>query len=94
MNCDETSIIKINPDACTTILDGELVVMNAQDNVYYRINGTGKMIWELLALEPCSVQVIVDFIAQLYSIPKEQIHNDVDMFMNDMINMRFLFADN
>lgn len=36
-----------NPDVHWTVLDGEAVLLNLQNGVYYTLNRVGKTIWEL-----------------------------------------------
>ena len=84
-------IIQKNPNVCATFVDGELVVMSAQDNIYYKINASGIKIWELMEANVCSVQHIVAFIANYYQVPQERVQPDVEMFIDVMLKKNIVY---
>lgn len=78
----------------TTFIDGELVVMGNQDNIYYRVNASGIPIWNLLETGIYSVAQIVDFIADYYGVPPTQILADIESFILLMLEKNlFQYAD-
>ncbi|CEG55756.1 PqqD family protein [Legionella fallonii] len=86
--------IQKHPLVCATVIDNELVVMSSQDNVYYRINASGIQIWSFLESQICSVQTVVEFIADYYGLEHSQVFSDVQLFVLLMLEKGFLqYAD-
>ena len=78
-------IIRKNPDVCVTTLDGELVVMNTQSSIYYRINLTGSRIWDIVNSQGCRVHEILEGIAEYYHLPAKKIRADDELFISLML---------
>ena len=85
MNITTNRIIRKNPAVCVTTLDGELVVMNNETQVYYRINTSGSRIWDIVSSHNCTLQQIVHFMAEHYHLPAENLSADVTLFINLML---------
>lgn len=85
MNPSVTKSIQKNPNICATILDGELIVMSNQDNIYYKINACGIKIWQFLDTQACSLQAIVAFVADYYQMPQDIVQTDVTAFVDTML---------
>lgn len=85
MNLSLTKNIQKNHDACATMLDGELIVMSNQDNIYYKINASGIKIWQFMETQTCSLQAIVEFVADIYQVPQDVVHADVVNFVGRML---------
>lgn len=64
-------------------LDGEIVVLDLGGSAYFRVNGSGALLWRKLAdgeNRPDLEQVLVD----TYGLPSEQAASDVDTFLADV----------
>jgi hypothetical protein len=86
--------IQKHPQASATFIDGELVVMGNQDNIYYRVNASGIPIWNLLETKTYPLAQIVDFIADYYSVVPTQIVDDIEAFILLMIEKKlFQYVD-
>ena len=82
------------PHVSATFIDGELVVMGKQDNIYYRVNASGIPIWNLLETGIYSVVQVVDFVADYYGVPPTQILADMESFILLMLEKNFFhYAD-
>lgn len=77
--------IQKHPDVCATFLENELVVMGVRDKIYYKINASGIHIWNFLAAKTCSVQAVIEFIANHYKVEPNKIAADVESFVLKMI---------
>jgi hypothetical protein len=82
--------IQKHPQVCATFLDGELVVMGNHDKIYYRINASGIHIWNFLESRQCSVQTIVEFIADYYGLEQSQVLLDVELFILSMLEKKIV----
>ena len=73
--------IQRHPQVCSTVAGDELVVMGNRDKIYYRINPTGIRIWNFMGSKICSVDRVVEYIANYYELEKNQILPDVISFV-------------
>lgn len=71
------------PDQVSTLLQGEVVILNVKSGKYYNLNPVGSRIWELIE-QPASILSIVDAIAGEYDVERERCAADVDNMLRAM----------
>ncbi len=70
-------------------IDGEVVMMNIETGLYVSLNNTGKSIWNILD-EPTSIENIIEYLINKYTITKEQCITDVIPFIEEMLKQEIL----
>jgi hypothetical protein len=75
----------------TTTQDGA-VLLDIEQGVCFSINAVGAKIWEMLK-QSQSLNQIVDDLAAEFSVPKEQIRNDVIEFVAELNRQHVLLID-
>jgi len=70
------------------LIGGETLVVPVRGGVgdlasIFSFNEVGTMIWEALAT-PTSLEELVDLLEQAYPVSREQLRQDVDLFLSDV----------
>lgn len=87
----DTIIIR-SPDALTTKVDGELVMMDVDSGRYFNLDSIGTVIWERLAA-PIRFEDLCRDIHLRYSAPLETIGVDVSALLSQMLDHKLVRID-
>ncbi len=80
----DSSIVQVNDNHIAgDLLDGEIVIMNKQDNIYYGLNDVGGRIWQLIK-EPRPVSNLIDTLMEEYEVDRPTCTSEVMALLNDM----------
>lgn len=82
---EQTNILYRNPDLLMNTVNGETVMMSIERGNYYGMNSTGNLIWNFLESEK-SVNEIVDFLKNKFSLNEDILQNDVYPFIKQLID--------
>jgi hypothetical protein len=81
---------RVNKDEITAkVLDGEAIVINLTDGVYYSLEGTGALAWAM-AVTGSSAKEIAAELAGRYHAPLESVRADVDHLLEQLMAERLL----
>ena len=75
--------VEINSDVKSTADKDGFVLLDVRKGVYYSLNGTGGTIWAKL-LEGLAPPSIIDFLAENFGKPHEQIRGDLQRFLQSL----------
>ena len=64
-------------------LDGEVVILNLKDGVYYGLNAVGARIWNLLQ-EPRTMHEVRDILAQEYEVETDRCEHDLLALLQEL----------
>ena len=73
----DQSRITLSPDQVSAELDGEAVVLNLRDGVYFGLNAVGTRVWTLLKEAPRSVEELRRAILDEYAVDFEECDRDL-----------------
>ena len=73
-----------NQEVAAKVIDGEAILINLSNGMYYSMDGVGSWIWELVE-GGYSTRQIVDAVETRYDIPKEQAEADVGDLLAELI---------
>lgn len=73
------------------VLDGEAIIINLSNGVYYSMDKVGGVLWEMIA-EGRSVEEMVAAIIGRYQVPPEQAHVDVERLAAELIQENLVFV--
>jgi len=73
----DQSRITLSPDQVSAELDGEAVVLNLRDGVYFGLNAVGTRVWALLKEAPRSVEELRRAILDEYAVGLEDFDRDL-----------------
>lgn len=88
----KTSTVVAADGVTSTEIEGEHVLLDLDEGVYYGLNSVGGAIWEELQ-EPTSVESIVHAITDTYDVGREECQEDVlallaDLQENGLVDVR------
>ncbi len=70
------SVVKVAGQQVSADLDGEAVILNLQNGLYYSLDPVGAYIWELLK-EPVTVKKILDSMLEEYDVEPDRVERDL-----------------
>ncbi|HKY49570.1 MAG TPA: PqqD family protein [Acidimicrobiia bacterium] len=70
-------------------VDADIVVLDLRTSIYFRINGSGAVLWEQLATEATNTDLENSLVAR-YGISAEKATSDVIAFLADARDRGFL----
>lgn len=68
----------------TSDFEGESVILDLKDGVYYELNEVAARVWELIQ-EPASVQNVLDTLVAEYDVTLGECEADVVTLLEDMV---------
>lgn len=63
--------------------DGEVVILNLKDGVYYGLNVVGGRIWELIQ-QPMTVRELQSVLIEEFDVDEQQCYRDVVRLLGDL----------
>jgi len=83
MEFAESSVVKAVDHQTATEVDGENVILDLEEGVYYGLNPVGARIWEQIQ-EPARIGEVATAIAEEYDVSYEQCFDDVVSLLRDL----------
>jgi len=80
---DESSVVVAADHQTSAEVDGESVILDLEEGVYYGLNPVGARIWSEIQ-EPTSVEEITAAITAEYDVDAEQCREDVLSLLRDL----------
>ena len=65
------------------VLDDEIVVLDLDGSMYFRVNGSGRVLWDLLQ-EPRTHDELTEALVAAYGIAAEQAAEDAARFIGEL----------
>lgn len=78
---EKTMVVATGEQVSGDLPDGEVVILNLKDSVYYGLNEVGGRIWELIQ-KPTAVGDIVDSLLNDYDVDRERCSQEVMDLVN------------
>ena len=73
---EKTVVVATGEQVSGDLPDGEVVILNLKDSVYYGLNEVGGRIWEMIQ-EPTPVGEVVDALLNEYAVDRERCTQEV-----------------
>lgn len=67
----------------------EIMILDANQDRYLGLNGTGAIVWEILA-DGKSLDAAIDEIASQYEIPRETAASDVTKLVHELLELNLI----
>lgn len=74
---------QVHPEAFTTEVDGQVVILEYESGTYFTLNEVGSRIWQLLA-QGNTVQVIQEQLLQEYEVSEDRLRQDLLNIVNQL----------
>lgn len=86
------SVVRPNTDeVASEVMDGEAVLINLSNGMYYSIDGIGGMIWERIE-QGCLLQAVCEEISARCGVEQAAVEADVSRFVNELLAERLVTA--
>jgi len=79
----KTTIVEANAHQTSAEVDGEVVILDLDEGIYYGINQVGARIWEIIQ-DPTPIEEIVETITDEYDVPRDECSQDVMSLLQDL----------
>ncbi|MCS3703567.1 PqqD family protein [Salinibacter ruber] len=80
---DESSVVVAADHQTSAEVDGESVILDLEEGIYYGLNPVGARIWSEIQ-EPTAVEEITAAITAEYDVDREQCRRDVISLLQDL----------
>ena len=88
------TLITISEDQITSdLLDGDVVILNMKDDVYYGLDDVGGRIWSLIQ-NPITFDEIVQHLLEEYDVEYQECASDVRGLLEDMLTRGLIEVQN
>ena len=90
----ENTVVSIAEEQISgDLLDGEVVILNMKDDVYYGLDQVGGRIWSLIQ-EPITFGEIIQTLLVEYDVDYQQCFEDVLALLEDMLSKGLIEVQN
>jgi hypothetical protein len=73
------------PDVAAKVIDGEAVIINLASGMYYSLNGSGSVVWELVE-KGCTLAEASAAVGDAFKIPAETAQRDVARLWENLLS--------
>jgi hypothetical protein len=90
----ENTVISVAEEQITgDLLDGEVVILNMKDDVYYGLDHVGGRLWSLIQ-EPITFGQVIQTLLDEYDVEYQQCSEDVLGLLEDMLSKGLIEVKN
>jgi hypothetical protein len=75
--------VTVRPEVAARVLDGEAVVLNLSNGLYFHLEGPGAVMWELIQAG-ATVEAIVDAVRARFDVSAARVAADVAALLGDL----------
>jgi len=86
---DESRLFKRVENQPFTEIDGEIVMLNLENNEYYGFNFTASEIWKLLE-KPMTFGEIIDHLLNLYDVSRDRCVDEVSELLLKLLEKKLI----
>jgi len=89
INISENSTVAAIKEQVSSEMDGDIIIFNMKNGIYYGLDSVGTKIWNLIQ-EPKTVREIHDAILNEYDVEPERCMNDLVSLLNRLSEERLI----
>jgi Coenzyme PQQ synthesis protein D (PqqD) len=78
-----------NEEVAAKVMDGEAILINLSNGIYYSMDKVGGVVWELVERNH-SPKEIVAFIINRYEVESERVQADVERLLKELVDERLI----
>ncbi len=82
-----------SPSVLTQQAGDDLVLVHARTGSAFRLNATGRILWERLAQGGATQPELVDALAAVFDQPRERLEADVDTLVRELLESELVVRD-
>ena len=77
-------LVPKSEQVAATVMDGEAVIINLVNGVYYSMDEVGGLVWNMIE-QACSLTDIADAVAVAYGVESSQVREDIQQLAAQLI---------
>jgi len=81
--------LSVCEEVAAKVIDGEAIIINLTNGIYYSLDKAGGIIWEMLEAGHCLAEV-VEATTSRYDVSREQAQADVDRLATELLQENLL----
>lgn len=89
---EKTVVVAAGEQVSGDLPDGEVVILNLKDSVYYGLNDVGGRIWEMVQ-DPITLGDIVDSLVSKYNVDRERCRREVFDLVTELLDKGLVELD-
>jgi len=78
-----------NEEVAAKVMDGEAILINLSNGIYYSMDKVGAVVWELIE-KNCSADEMVTAIINRYEVDSSQAQNDVERLLKELLDEKLI----
>jgi coenzyme PQQ synthesis protein D (PqqD) len=78
-----------NEEVAAKVMDGEAILINLSNGIYYSMDKVGAVVWELIE-KNCSADEMVTTIINRYKVDSLQAQNDVERLLKELLDEKLI----
>jgi len=78
-------------EVAAKVMDGEAILINLSNGVYYSMGKAGAMVWELVE-QNYSVEEMIEAVAARYEVSAKQVQTDVEQLVRQLLEEKLVLA--
>ena len=79
-------------EVAAKVMDGEAIMINLSNGMYYSMDQVGGVIWELLAAERSAGEIIEALVAG-YDVEPDRVRQDVERLLGELLEHNLILVD-
>jgi len=84
--CLAETVVTATDQQVSAVFDGEAVVLQLEQGMYYGMNDVGSLVWDKLQKQPCSLSELCAAVAELYEVDEATCRQDVAAFLETLLH--------
>jgi hypothetical protein len=78
-----------NEEVAAKVMDGEAILINLSNGIYYSMDKVGAVVWELIE-KNCSAEEMVASVISRYDVDSTQAQNDVERLLKELLDEKLI----
>ena len=81
---------QVTPEVLSSKIDEEVILMSVEAGFYFRLGLVGSRIWELISIQPASVNELITMLMEEYEVEEATCREEVQQFIDDMSRRKLI----
>lgn len=92
MNTDTRLLIN-EEEACGKVVDGEAIIINLSNGIYYSLDGVGGTVWQMIE-HGYSIEEMINTISAHHKVSSEQVKADLEKLIEELVQENIVKLSN
>ncbi len=80
-------------EVCAKVMDGEAIIINLSNGIYYSLEGVGGTVWQMIELG-YSLEEMIQAISAHHTVSSETVKLDVEKLVQEMVQENLIKVSN